>query len=167
MSSKTKIALVTGANKGIGFETAKQLAESGIKVILTARDPAKGNEAFQKLKGKGLDVSFFKLDVSISEDISKIKEYVEKSFGKLDILVNNAGMIQGEDWGSNSVESVSMKDLRTTFDVNFFGLVELTQVLLPLIKKSDAGRIVNLSSIMGSLELHSKPNSPIYNSKPF
>jgi NAD(P)-dependent dehydrogenase (short-subunit alcohol dehydrogenase family) len=167
MSTTTKIALVTGANKGLGFETVKQLAEKGIKVILTARDVKKGEEATQQLKAKGLDVTFFKLDTSSSDDIQKVKEYLEKNYGKLDILINNAGLIQGEGWGDNSVETVSIADIRRTFDVNFFGVVELTQALLPLIKKSAAGRIVNLSSIMGSLELHSKPNSPIYNSKPF
>lgn len=160
-----QIALVTGANKGLGFETSRQLAQKGIKVLMSARKESKGKAAAKKLQSEGLDVEFILLDVTNSEHIKRVRKYIEKHFGKLDILVNNAGMVSPEEpLVSNSVETVSPKALRQTFDVNFFGAVELTQALLPLIKKSNAGRIVNVSSILGSLEYQSEESNDF---KPF
>ncbi len=164
MSSKL-IALVTGANKGLGFETSRQLAQNGIKVLMGARKEAKGRAAAEKLQSEGLDVGFILLDITKSEHIKHVKKYIEKHFGRLDILVNNAGMVHKEEpLVSNSVETISPKALRQTFDVNFFGTVELTQALLPLIKKSAAGRIVNVSSILGSLAYQSEESEEF---KPF
>ncbi len=150
------IALVTGANKGLGFETSRQLAKMGIKVIMGSRNIAKGKAAVKTLLTEGLDVEFIHLDVTKSELIKKAAMSIKKKYGKLDILVNNAGMAHKEEpLFANSTEKVSPKALRATFDVNFFGLVELTQTLLPLIKKSDEGRIVNVASILGSLNIQS------------
>lgn len=152
-----KVALVTGTNRGLGFETSRQLAKMGMKVLMGARRSSKGKAAAKKLQDEGLDVEFILLDVTKAEHIKRVKRYIEKIFGKLDILVNNAGMVHREEpLVSNSVETVSPKALRKTFDVNFFGAVELTQALLPLIKKSPAGRIVNVSSILGSLTYQSE-----------
>lgn len=162
-----KVALVTGANKGLGLEMAKQLAQKGIQVILTARDPEKGAKAIKELELIGLNVELLQLETTSSSDIQRVKEYIESKYGKLDILINNAGMIQGEGWGGNSVETISMSNIRETFDTNFFSLIEITLALLPLIKKAEAGRIINMSSIMGSLTLHASEGSPIYDSKPF
>jgi NAD(P)-dependent dehydrogenase (short-subunit alcohol dehydrogenase family) len=162
-----KIALVTGANKGLGFEMAKQLAQKGIHVILTARNQEKGAKAIKELEQLGLSVELLQLETTSSADIQKVKAYIESKYGKLDILINNAGIIQGEGWGGNSVETISMSDIRNTFDTNFFSLIEITIALLPLIKKAEAGRIINMSSIMGSLTLHASEDSPIYDSKPF
>jgi len=162
-----KIALVTGANKGIGFETSRQLAQLGMKVLMGARDKKRGGAAAEKLQSEGLDVELVLLDVTRSDHISAVRERIERDFGRLDILVNNAGMAHADEpLFSNSTATVSMQALRETFDVNFFGLVELTQALLPLISKSSGGRIVNLSSMLGSLALHSDPQAGLDDIKP-
>lgn len=164
----SKIALVTGANKGIGFETVKQLAEQGVTVLLAARNKERGEAAAASLKEKGLDVTFLQLDVDNPADFKTAYAYIESTYGKLDILVNNAGIqIEETNWGTNTSTTIGIDVLKKTFDTNFFNLVDLTNTLLPLIRKSDAGRIVHLSSILGSLTLHADPNSPIYASKLF
>ncbi len=163
-----KIALVTGANKGIGFETARQLGKEGITVIAAARNKENGIKAVETLKNEGFDIEFLQLDVDKDTDIQFAFDYINNKYGKLDILVNNAGIqIESGDWGLNTSTTVSDKVLRQTLDTNFFNVVKLTNTLLPLIRKSDAGRIVNLSSILGSLKLHSEVGSPIYGSKLF
>ena len=163
-----KIALITGANKGIGFETARQLGKEGVTIIAAARNAEKGNHAVETLKKEGIDIEFLKLDVDNEADIKAAVDYIGSTYGKLDILVNNAGIqVESENWGTNNTTDISEKALRETLDTNFFNVVKLTNALLPLIKKSEAGRIVNLSSILGSLTLHADPNSPIYSSKLF
>lgn len=165
--TQKKIALVTGANRGIGFETARQLANEGIKVLIGARSEEKGIEAESTLKNEGLDVELVKLDVDDPTTHESAAKFIEATYGKLDILVNNAGIFLNEfDNGTPIPASrTSIETFRKTFDTNFFNTVALTQTLLPLIKKSDAGRIVFLSSGLGSLGLHSDPNSAIYNFK--
>ncbi|CAN5574383.1 SDR family oxidoreductase [soil metagenome] len=163
-----KVALVTGANKGIGYETAKQLAQEGVTVIAAARNEAKGKASVDTLKQEGFDVEFLKLDVDNEADIDAAYDYIERKYGKLDILINNAGIqVESNNWAENTVENIGEQVLRETLDTNFFSVVKLTNKLLPLIKKSNAGRIVNLSSILGSLNLHADPESPIYDSKLF
>ncbi len=163
-----KVALVTGANKGIGFETARQLGKEGITVIAAARNQEKGTKAVEKLKSEGLDVHFLQLDVDKDADIQDAYQFIAEKFGRLDILINNAGIqVESAEWGVNTTTTITDKLLRTTLDTNFFNVVKLTNTLLPLILKSDAGRIVNLSSILGSLTLHNDPSSPIYGSKLF
>ncbi|MEI8278568.1 MAG: SDR family oxidoreductase [Bacteroidota bacterium] len=162
-----KVALVTGANKGIGFETARQLAEQGMTVLMGSRDISKGENAAALLREIGLDVHPVKLDVTNNEDILALRKLIAEKYGKLDILVNNAGMIQGETFAENSTTTISQHNLQATFNTNFFSIVNITQQLLPLIEKSDAGRIVNLSSILGSLTLHADTSSPTYTSKSF
>jgi NAD(P)-dependent dehydrogenase (short-subunit alcohol dehydrogenase family) len=164
MKNKT-IALVTGANKGLGLETSRQLAEQGMTVLLGVRDLEKGARALESLKG--LDVTPVELDVTREDHIADAKAYIENRFGRLDVLVNNAGMIHPEEpMFANSAQTVSPEALKATFDVNFFGPVALTQALLPLINKSAAGRIVNVSSILGSLALHSDETSDATGVKP-
>jgi NAD(P)-dependent dehydrogenase (short-subunit alcohol dehydrogenase family) len=163
-----RIALVTGANKGIGFETCRQLAQQGVKVLLGARDAAKGEEAARKLRDEGLDVEAVALDITDQRQVENLAGYLKDSFGRLDILVNNAGAKdQQESLFENSVEMISLAALRATFEVNFFGSVQVTLAMLPLIKKSVAGRIVNVSSILGSLAIHSNPRHPMAEVKPF
>jgi NAD(P)-dependent dehydrogenase (short-subunit alcohol dehydrogenase family) len=166
--STSKVALITGANKGLGLEIARQLGKQGITVVIGARDESRGTEAANTLKSEGIDARFLKLDVTQEPDITAAVGYFEKEFGKLDILVNNAGInVDHSDWTESTAASISQADLRKTFDANVFGVVALTQALLPLLKKSEAGRIVNHSSILGSLTLHADPSSPIYSTKLF
>jgi NAD(P)-dependent dehydrogenase (short-subunit alcohol dehydrogenase family) len=148
-----KVALISGANKGIGLETARQLGKLGITVVLGARDLEKGQAAAEQLGAEGIDARAVKLDVVDSRDISAVADFLATDFGVLDILVNNAG-ISTEPLGKDSTLTVSEDDLRKTFETNFFAVVNLTNALLPLLRKSSAGRIVNVSSILGSLTLH-------------
>jgi len=170
--SEQKIAFITGANRGIGFETAKKLGKLGIFPVIGSRNEEAGKAAVEKLKAEGIESDFIKFDVSSKEDYASAYKYFESKFGKLDILVNNAGIgLEGEPANAigkeNATSGVSEEILRKTFDANFFGVVLSTQVLLPLIKKSDAGRIVNVSSNLGSLTMHSDPSAPLYAIKMF
>ncbi|HTH54255.1 MAG TPA: SDR family oxidoreductase [Edaphobacter sp.] len=164
MSTEKKIALISGANKGIGFETARQLGKQGITILLGARDLAKGQAAAEQLKKEGVDARAVKLDVVKPDDVKAATESVANEFGKLDILINNAGVML-EPIGGNTTTTVSEETLRDTFETNFFSAVSMTNAFLPLLKKSDAGRIVNVSSILGSLALHAAEGSPIYEAK--
>jgi len=158
-----KIALVTGGNKGIGFETARQLARTGAHVIIGARDRKKGVEASLKLQGEGLSVEALALDVTSQASITEAAAEVARKHGRLDILVNNAGVML-DDYGKKPSEQ-TLEVWRKTLDTNVLGLVAVTLAFLPLLKKSAAGRIVNLSSILGSNTLHQTPGSPIYDFK--
>ena len=156
-----KVAFISGANRGIGFETAKKLAEQGIKVILGSRDLNKGKDALKKLSSEGFDLDLVQYDAFDPESPQKVYDHIEKNYQKLDILINNAGvLLTGNLFVTNS-SSISDKDLKDTFQTNFFAVVTLTQKLLPLIKKSEAGRIVNVSTILSSLTLHAAKDSPI------
>ena len=167
MSDDTKkVALITGANKGIGLETARQLGKLGITVLVGARDQAKGEAAVAELKKDGVEARAVKLDVDNSSDYAAVAKLIEKDYGRLDILINNAGiMLDGRK--GNETTKTSQDVLRKTFNTNFFAVVGLTQALLPLLKKSVGGRIVNLSSILGSNTLHATPGSFIYDAKTF
>jgi NAD(P)-dependent dehydrogenase (short-subunit alcohol dehydrogenase family) len=162
-SFQGKVALVTGANKGIGLETSRQLARQGFTVLIGARDAQRGNAAAEQLRQEGHDARFVALDVTNAADRAAVFRHIDEHFGRLDVLINNAGAIL--DRGVNTSE-VSLDILRRTFEVNFFSVVAFTQELLPLIRKSAAGRIVNVSSNLASLTLHRDPNSDIYNVKP-
>lgn len=163
-----KIALITGANKGIGFETARQLGKQGVTVVAAARNKENGAKAVEQLKAEGIDTVFLQLDVDNANDIQFAYDFIENRYGKLDILVNNAGIqVESDNWGINTADTIAEETLRKTFDTNFINVVKLTNKLLPLIRKSEAGRIVNLSSILGSLNLHADSSSPIYGSKLF
>jgi len=173
MASQHKVAFITGANKGIGLETARGLGELGIAVVLGSRDEAKGQAAAAKLRSEGIEkVEAVRFDVTRPEDHREIARHLEGRYGKLDILVNNAGvMLEDSDFGApggfNTTLTVKPQILKQVFETNFFAVVALTQTLLPLIRKAPAGRIVNLSSILGSLTLHSDPSSGIYDKKAF
>jgi NAD(P)-dependent dehydrogenase (short-subunit alcohol dehydrogenase family) len=167
-----KVAFITGANRGLGFETPRELGRQGIVVVLGSRDPKKGEAAAAKLRDEGIKADSLAFDVTNTRDYQTAYDYFAKKHGRLDILVNNAGVlkesqISATGSGPNPVSAVSPEILRETFETNFFAPVALTQKLLPLIRKSPAGRIVNVSSILSSLTLHSDPNSPIYPFKTF
>lgn len=164
MANAKKVALITGANKGLGLEMARQLGKAGVTVVMAARDPQKGEAAAEALRREGVDAQFLKLDVTNRQDHTAAAKFLEQNFGRLDILINNAG-IALEEFGAGSPSTTTDDVIQKTFDTNFFAPVALTRVLLPLLKKSEAGRVVNMSSILGSLTLHADPNSPIYNFK--
>lgn len=165
MASEKKVAFITGGNRGIGLETARQLAQAGVKAVVGSRDLAKGKAAADKLRAQGLDVDVIRFDITKPADYKEAYEYFDKNYGRLDVLINNAGISKEDFMAGNNASKVSPSVLRETFDTNFFGTVELTQTLLPLIRKAPEGRIVNLSSILGSLTLHADPGSPIYGAK--
>jgi NAD(P)-dependent dehydrogenase (short-subunit alcohol dehydrogenase family) len=138
------IALVTGANKGIGKEICRQLAERNLTVILTARDETKAKKALSEIKG---NIVFHLLDVTNLGSISQLATFIEKQYGMLDILINNAGI----SIGAKGIEHVDISEIRTIFETNFFGPLQLNKAMLPLLKKSNDARIINISSSMGAL----------------
>jgi NAD(P)-dependent dehydrogenase (short-subunit alcohol dehydrogenase family) len=158
-----KIALITGANKGIGLETARQLGRQNIIVFIGARDPKKGEAAAKELQDEKLDARSLAIDVTDRKSIEQAAAQVEREFGRLDILINNAGVMIDDP--KKKVSEQSLDIWRRTFETNLFGLIATTQAFLPLLRKSEAGRIVNLSSILGSITYHSTPGSPIYDFK--
>lgn len=149
-----RIALVTGGNKGIGFEVARQLAGAGCRVLLGARNPGLGEAAAGRLSAEGLDVRYVPIDLDDSASIAAAARGIEAEFGRLDILVNNAGIaVDGDGLASVS----SLEAIERTFGVNFLGTVAVTQAMLPLLRKAPAARIVNVSSGLGSLTRSSDP----------
>lgn len=163
----SKVAFITGGNRGIGFETAKALGAQGVNLIIGCRDLTKGLTAAKALQDLGFKAEAISYDANDDKSASNAYSHIEKNYGVLDILVNNAGMISEDLVGKNSSSFVSQSVLRQTFQTNFFAVVLLTQELLPLLMKSVAGRIVNLSSVVGSLTLHTMENSPIDPAKAF
>jgi NAD(P)-dependent dehydrogenase (short-subunit alcohol dehydrogenase family) len=158
MPTAKRIALITGANKGLGFEISRQLGSLGMTVLIGARDKKRGFAAAEKLKTLGCDAHPMILDVTHEPSIGRAAEFISREYGRLDVLVNNAGIMEDS---SLTPSTTPLETLRSIFETNFFGVVAVTQGLLPLLLRSDAGRIVNLSSSLGSLTLHSDPASPI------
>ena len=154
-----RVALVTGANKGIGFETSRQLAQAGISVLLGARDLGRGDAAANELSAQGLDVTYLPIDVSDAQSISSAADTIAGKHGRLDILVNNAGIVDPED-GPPSRASIAAA--RRIFETNFFGVLAVTQTLLPMLHSSSAGQIVMMSSSLGSIAMNGDPSSPFY-----
>lgn len=163
MPDVEQVALISGANKGIGFEIARQLGARGIRVLVGARDRGRGDAAVAQLRAESVNAAAIHLDVTDQETIDQAAAFIEQTYGKLDILVNNAGVsLPG---GRVSPSALEVSVLRTTYETNVFGLFAVTKAMLPLLRRSEAGRIVNLSSPMGSLTLNSDPGS-IYGQMP-
>ena len=165
-----KVAFITGGNRGLGFQTALDLKSTDTKVVIGSRDQKQGEEAVAKLRSAGVDADVLKFDITNSADHQAAYDYFNSKYGRLDILINNAGLAAGKFPGTgpeHSASDVPLDILDKVFATNFFAPVALTKKLLPLIKKSPAGRIVNLSGILGSLTLQADPNSPIYYAKSF
>ena len=156
--SNRKVALITGANKGIGYEIARQLGKLGITVLIGARSPKRGEEAAAALRAEGIDAHTLTLDVKHGPSAQRAHDFIEREYGKLDILVNNAGVMHD---ATLKPAETPVETIREVFETNFFGVVEVTQALLPLLRKSDAGRIVNVSSSLGSHTLQADPSDPL------
>jgi NAD(P)-dependent dehydrogenase (short-subunit alcohol dehydrogenase family) len=148
MNDRVPVILVTGGNRGIGFEICRQLASRGAQVVLTARNAEAGRKAVEKLAAQKLTAQFHPLDVTSSESAGALRDFLERTFGRLDVLINNAGIISDDE--ASGLE-VKLSTVRTTLETNTLGPLQLSQTLAPLLKRSRAGRIVNMSSGMGAL----------------
>lgn len=150
---ETKIAVITGANKGIGFEIAKGLHERGVTVLAGSRSEERGRKAAAEIGAE-----FLQLDVTDPDSVAAAAKEVEDRYGRLDILVNNAGIALADgDWNTSEL---TLATARKVFEVNFFGVLSVTNAFLPLIRRAEAGRIVNVSSELGSLGTITDPDFP-------
>ncbi len=155
---RKQTVLITGANKGIGYETARQLGKQGYFVFLGARNEEKGQEAARRLNEEGIEAETVEIDVSDPSSIAAAAETVASRTSSLDVLINNAGI----SVGGNVPSGQSMEEIRKVYEVNVFGPIQTIQALLPLLKKAPLGRIVNVSSGLGSLTFNSDPSHEHY-----
>lgn len=162
MTETISIALVTGANKGIGREIARQLGQAGVHVIVAARDAGRGEAAANELKQQGLAAEAVRLDLTDEASMEAAARTIEIRHARLDILVNNAGIVDAAD---GPPSTGGPKAARRIMETNFIGTLVVTQTMLPLLKRSRAGRIVNLSSSLGSLSVNGDPSSPYYSAR--
>jgi NAD(P)-dependent dehydrogenase (short-subunit alcohol dehydrogenase family) len=162
-----KIALVTGANKGIGFETARRLGKQGFTVLAGARNIERGEETEAKLLAEGMNARFIRLDVTNQQSVDDAAKQIDETYGRLDVLINNVGVALGSYEEIHIPSKTDIRLLRQTFETNFFGMFAVTKAMLPLIRQSSAGRIVNLSSGLGSLTGQSDPAHEYYHHKVF
>lgn len=163
MANEKRIALVTGGNKGIGLEISRNLSSAGCTVLLGARNVERGQQAVRQLGQAGLsDVHFIQIDVTRQDTITAAAQQIESRYGRLDILMNNAGVnLRGDGLPG----AADLGAVQKVFDTNFFGALRVAQTMLPLLHNAAAGRIVNISSGLGSLTLNSDPSWSGYNSK--
>lgn len=155
-----KVALITGSNRGLGFETARQLGQKGVTVIVTGRDQETADKAAAKLSAEGINATGIKLDVNSERDRNAAFRTIREKFGKLDILINNAGVGPKGDFFVNRTVETDEDEFQHVFGTNVFSVIYLTNALLPLLKASGQGRIVNLGSKLGSLGTHAIPGGP-------
>jgi len=159
---RKQTVFITGANKGIGYETARQLGKRGYFVFLGARSEENGREAVRKLREEGIEAEYVRIDMADPSAISEAAETIAGLTPSLDVLINNAGI----GAGGNVPSEQSMKDIRKVYEVNVFGPIQAIQAMLPLLKKAPSGRIVNVSSGLGSLTFHSDPSHEHYGVNP-
>ena len=152
----TTIALVTGANKGIGLETARQFGARGFTVLAGARDEERGLAAERELRADGVDAHFVSLDVTLDASVREAADWIEREYGRLDILVNNAGIARG-----NPPSQTDLDVMHEVYEVNVFGVIRVTNAMLPLARRAPAARIVNVSSEVGSISSITDPASPL------
>jgi NAD(P)-dependent dehydrogenase (short-subunit alcohol dehydrogenase family) len=154
----TEIALITGANKGIGLATARMLGARGMTVLLGARDGDRGQEAERTLRAEGIDAHAVPLDVTDSASVRKAAEWIDAGYGRLDVLVNNAGIARAD--GNWQPSETTVETMREVYETNVFGVVAVTNAMLPLLRRAPAARIVNVSSEVGSIATMTDPASP-------
>lgn len=158
MSTSATVALVTGANKGIGLATARQLGQQGMHVLVGARDAERGEAAIAQLQSEGISAEYIPIDLTKTETIQAAAQTIGERYGKLDVLVNNAGIAQ---WHLMApLEQLDLSIMRQVYETNFFGTVAVTQAMLPLLRKAEAARIVNLASSVGSFGTLTNPEMP-------
>lgn len=155
MKHSKKVALITGANKGIGFEVARQIAKAGWTVFASARNEELGKQATAKLQAEGLDVHFVHIDLKASETTAVAAETIRSQFGKLDLLINNAGIVSTGDGPPSKVQIDALEGVMQT---NFIGTVAVTQAMLPLLQLAGKAQIINVSSELGSVSLQTDPS---------
>ncbi|WP_433285634.1 SDR family oxidoreductase [Micromonospora sp. CA-244673] len=156
----TTIALITGANKGIGLATARQLGARGMTVLVGARDTTRGREAADKLRAEGVDTRVVPLEVTDAASVAAAAELVQREYGHLDVLVNNAGIIRAD--GAGLPSETTLDSLREVYETNVFGVVAVTNALLPLLRRAPAARIVNVSSEVGSIAVMTDPKGALF-----
>jgi len=152
----TTIALITGANKGIGLETARQFGARGFTVLAGARDDERGLAAERELRADGVDARFVSLDVTADASVREAADWIEREYGRLDILVNNAGIARG-----NPASETNLDTMREVYEANVFGVIRVTNAMLPLLRRALAARIVHVSSEVGSISSMTDPASPL------
>ena len=152
----TTIALITGANKGIGLETARQLGARGVTVLAGARDEARGVAAEHALRDEGADARFVPLDVTDAKSAQQAADWIDREYGRLDILVNNAAIARGGPPSQTDLDAI-----REVYETNVFGVIMVTNAMLPLLRRAPAARIVNVSSEVGSITSMTDPASPL------
>ena len=148
MKQNSPVAVVTGGNRGIGFEICKELSKVGCRVVLTSRDEEHGKQAAAKLGADKKNIVYHKLDVTDSKDIETLRDWILKMYGRVDILINNAGVYLDE---GTSVFNVDEKIVKETLDVNFYGAFNMCRALVPIMRQNGYGRIVNISSGYGAM----------------
>ena len=155
----TTIALITGANKGIGYETARLLGAQGATVLAAARDDARGRDTERRLRAGGADARFVPLDVTDEKSALRAAEWIDGEYGHLDVLINNAGIARADaDWRPSATR---LAMLREVYETNVFGVVAVTNAMLPLLRRAPAARIVNVSSEVGSITSMTDPDGPM------
>jgi len=165
---RMRTALITGGNRGLGFALAQELARRSFSVLIGSRDLIKGRHAVEAIRTAGYDADAIELDMERPSTFTAARDLIAERFGVLDVLINNAGvMLESDEWNVNTTTTIAPDVLRRTFQINFFGAVELTQRLLPLLEHSSDGRIVNVSTILASLQLHATIGSNTYETKTF
>jgi NAD(P)-dependent dehydrogenase (short-subunit alcohol dehydrogenase family) len=155
MQEAKKVALITGANKGIGFEVARQIAKAGWTVLAAARNEKFGKQAVAKLQAEGLDVHFVHIDLNAHETAVTAAQAIRNQFGKLDLLINNAGISSKED---GPPSKVNIEAVGTVMHTNYVGTVAVTQAMLPLLQSAGKAQIINVSSELGSVSQQTDPN---------